>query len=95
MAAEEKKVRTVTTPNDQLAKELATYESLRARLLADQGKFVVICGDELVGVFNDYEDALVAGYRKCGTSRPFLVKKIEQDESAHHFSRDVIAPCHP
>lgn len=77
-----------------LAKELATYERLLPQLLQDQGKYAVICGAELVGVFNDYEDALGAGYAKCGTG-PFLVKKIEQDETVHHLTRDIVLPCHP
>lgn len=75
-----------------LEKELETYERLRQELLADQGKFAVICGDRLIGTYNDYEDALRSGYKECGGG-PFLVKRIEHDETVHYFTRDVISPC--
>lgn len=78
-----------------LEKELKTYQEKLGELLEHQGKYVVICGDQVVGFFNDYEDALTAGYKSCGVDVEFLVKKVEQDETVHFFRRDVIEPCHP
>jgi hypothetical protein len=43
--------------------------------LAEEGKFVVVSGDQVVGAYTSYEDALKVGYEKFGL-KPFLVKKI-------------------
>jgi len=74
-----------------LEQELATYREKLPELLEHRGKYVVICGKEVIGTFNDYEDALQAGYRQCGLD-PFLVKKIEEVESVQNFTRDVSVP---
>ncbi len=70
-----------------LEKELETYRKMLPTLLQDQGKFVVICGEEVLGTFVDYGDALSAGYKKYGL-KPFLVKKIEEVETPQRFTRD-------
>lgn len=75
-----------------LEHEMATYRKEHDKLLAHAGKYVVISGDRVVGVFAAYEDALREGYKACGIA-PFLVKLIERIETAHFFSRDVIPPC--
>lgn len=75
------------TPPNPLDREMAAFQRLLPSLLEHQGKFAVILGDQLIGVFNDYEDALKAGYGAAKFS-PFLVKRISQTESAQHFSRD-------
>jgi hypothetical protein len=77
-----------------LEKELEKYKAELPKLMESIGKYVVICGDEVLGVFNDYEDALNVGYGRCGTG-PFLVKQIEHDIAVHHFTRDVLFSCHP
>ncbi len=78
--------------NEPLAKELATYDRLLPSLLPDEGRFVLIVGDEKIDVFVSQEDALKAGYRKAGLA-PFLVKRISGTESAMYFSRDLAASC--
>jgi len=75
-----------------LEKEIETYHPELPRLLAEQGKFVVIHGNEVVGVFVSYEDALKFGYERCGLD-PFLVKKIEAMEQVQYFSRDLEFSC--
>lgn len=75
-----------------LEKELDTYETLLPTLKADEGKFALINGTELIGTFDSYEDALNIGYEHCGL-RPFLVKRIEANESVAYFSRDIDTPC--
>jgi hypothetical protein len=67
-----------------LEKELRTYRRLLPTLLADQGKYAVIHGDELAGTWGTYEDALQAAYTAFGLN-PFLVKRIEESpaEPAH------------
>ena len=60
----------------ELERELQTYERERPALLAHRGKFVLIRGDEVSGVFDGYEDALRAGYDRFGFER-FLVREIQ------------------
>jgi hypothetical protein len=67
----------VTTTSDRsLAKEYATYKLKLPELTNEQGKFALIHGDDLAGVFPTYENALLAGYKKFGIKQPFLVKQI-------------------
>jgi UDP-2,3-diacylglucosamine pyrophosphatase LpxH len=75
-----------------LERELATYAQQKNNLLADEGKFVVIHGDTVVGTYTSYEDAVKVGYEKCGL-RDFLVKKIESAETVHWFTRELDASC--
>jgi hypothetical protein len=72
--------------------ELETYERERPRLVAEsEGKYVVIHGTEIAGVWDTYGDALGAGYAKFALA-PFLVKQIESVDRLHFFTRDVLCP---
>ena len=73
-----------------LEKELATYQREREKLLAHQGKFVLIHGDDVAGYWDTYEDALQAGYSRFKLE-PFLVKRIEAVERVQFFTRDIPA----
>ncbi len=75
-----------------LAKELETYEKLLPSLLREQGRYAVITGDTLIGVYVSYEDALKIGYEHCGLT-PFLVRKVSQEKTVLHFSRDMDVLC--
>ena len=75
-----------------LERELQTYRERLPELLKQQGRFVVIHGDRVIGVFGDYEDALKAGYDACGTT-PFLVKRIAATETVNHLTRGASARC--
>ena len=76
-----------------LEKELETYERLKEQLLLESdGKYAVISGDALLGVYSTYDDALKIGYEKCSLN-PFLVKKITAIEPINFFSRSL-DPCH-
>ena len=77
----------------ELEKELSVYESHLIELLPNEGKYVVICGDEIDGPFHNYDEALGVGYEKHGL-KSFLVKQIKQAEPIHYFSRDLPA-CRP
>ena len=72
-----------------LEKELATYKAHLDELKADAGKYVLIQGDDVIGTFTGYDDALTAGYKKFGLD-PFLVKRIEIVERTHFISRFAI-----
>ena len=74
-----------------LEKELQTYKAKLPELIADEGKFVLIHGDDVVDVYGTYEDAIKAGYGKFQL-QPFLVKQIQSVEQIQFVSRFV--PCH-
>jgi hypothetical protein len=71
-----------------LERELQTYAERLPKLLADEGRYVLIHGGEVVGIFTAYEDALAAGYERCGLT-PFLVKRISAVEPVHRFTRPL------
>jgi hypothetical protein len=71
-----------------LEKELGAYKRLLPTLLKDDGKFALIHGSELVGIYADYEKALTEGYEKFGTT-PFLVKQINAVEQVLNFTREI------
>jgi hypothetical protein len=54
----------------------------------NEGKYTVIKGNDIQGPFPDYDSALEFGYDKHGLV-PFLVKKIERNESVLYFSRPI------
>jgi hypothetical protein len=73
-----------------LEKELSVYEANLPELLANEGKYVLIAGEQISGPFDTYEDALAVGYEKYGLI-PFLVKQISHFEPIYYFSRDLSA----
>ncbi len=75
-----------------LERELETYKRELPNLLAEQGKYVLIIGEEVVGTFAAYEDALQKGYEQAGL-KPFLVKQIDATEQIHHFTRNLEGEC--
>ena len=71
------------TVAEPLKQERKVYDQQRDRLLMEsQGRFALICGDELLGVFDTYADALQVGYDKRGLG-DFMVKRIEAAERVH------------
>jgi hypothetical protein len=75
-----------------LEQELETYKTKLAELTANEGKFVLIHGSDVAGVFDTYADAIKEGYEKFGLS-PFLVKQIHAVERIQFISR-FVDPCH-
>jgi len=80
-------------PYMALEKELETYKKLLPSLLKDEGKFVLISGNELADVFAAYEDAIKSGYKRYGTDTPFLVRKIQSMPEVHYITRLGIPTC--
>jgi hypothetical protein len=74
-----------------LEREMETYLRKLPELKDSPGKFALVHGDDLVGVFAAYEDALKAGYERFQLE-PFLVKKIEVIETVHSITR-LLVPC--
>lgn len=79
---------------EYLEKELETYRRELPTLKDQSGKYVLIRGSDVLGTWSTYEDAIQEGYRVCGLSTPFLVKKIEAFEQVHFNSRCIEQPCH-
>jgi len=73
-----------------LEKEQETFERELSRLLASAGKFVLIHGDDVTGIYDTYPDALKVGYERYGLT-PFFVKQIAVVNRTNHFTRDIAA----
>lgn len=74
--------------SERLAAELTTYETHRSELASqNDGKFVLIRGPEILGTWPTYEDAVRAGYEKCGLETAFLVKQISAVERVEFITR--------
>jgi hypothetical protein len=71
-----------------LDKELETYREKLPSLLLSEGKFALVHGGEIVGIFDTYPDALSEGYRRFKLE-VFLVKQIQAVEQAHFIARTV------
>jgi hypothetical protein len=71
-----------------LEHENGVYQANLLELLAYEGKYVLVRGDEIAGHWDSYEEALQAGFDRFGPV-PFLVKRIQKVEPIHYFSRDL------
>jgi len=60
-----------------LEEELNIYAAKLNDLMESEGKFVLIHGDTVVGIYEDHEIAMKQGRSQFG-STPFLVKQIEK-----------------
>jgi len=75
-----------------LEQELETYRKKLAELQANEGKFVLIRGDQVIDTYSTYEDAIKEGYTKFGVNSPFLVKQIQAIQQVQFISR-FVDPC--
>ncbi len=63
-----------------LEQELAFYETIKEDLLRHHdGKFVLIVGNEQLGVFDNPDDAYNRGIELKGNV-PMLIKRVERNE---------------
>ncbi|MBM3216725.1 hypothetical protein FJZ36_17655 [Candidatus Poribacteria bacterium] len=75
---------------DLLSAEVATFESLRKELIGCAvGKYALVHGDELCGVFESNKDAIRQGYERFGNA-PFLVKQVVEVEIPQHFTSNLM-----
>jgi hypothetical protein len=74
-----------------LEKELQTYKNKFPELKKDEGKFVLIHGDDVIDTYSSYDDAIKEGYKKFHLE-PFLVKQISSIEQIQFISRSI-SPC--
>ncbi|MBH1970838.1 hypothetical protein FK216_06010 [Moraxellaceae bacterium AER2_44_116] len=77
---------------NELDTEIATFNEHLPTLISHLGKFVVIKGEKIEGIYDTYSDALKFGYQKFKLE-PFLVKKISPSEQVLFFTRDFSQPC--
>ena len=77
-----------------LAVEMEKFEHIRPQLQEEnpEGGFVVINGDNVLGVWRARSDALREGTEKFGDV-PFLVRDIQESDEPVNFTRDVFAVC--
>ncbi len=75
-----------------LDRELETYKNKLSELKANEGKFVLIKGTDVVDTFDSYEDAIKEGYKKFKLE-PFLVKQIHSIEKIQFVTRFVTPIC--
>jgi hypothetical protein len=73
-----------------LETEIATYRAKLLELKGDEGKFVLIQGDQIGGTFRSWEDAVRCGFERFKFD-PFLVKQIQVFERSLFVSRYVDA----
>jgi hypothetical protein len=79
-AAPEETASGVTDPLAALAEERATYDDRLPELLRQhEGRFVLIKGKDIAGLFGDRSAALREGYRRFGIV-PFLVRQVAATE---------------
>jgi hypothetical protein len=77
---------------EPLEQELATYNAKLGELLSNVGKFVLIKGDAVEGVYDTYADALKVGYERFKLA-PFMVKQIAPAEQVLFFARELDLEC--
>ncbi len=85
----------MSKPIDFLQVEQQTYEREKAALISagNEGKYVLVHGDQIAGVWGTYEDALSEGYARFQLN-PFMVKQIQTIERILYVNRDVTL-CQP
>lgn len=75
-----------------LQKEIETYNAKLPELLGSVGKFVLIKGSAVEGIYDTYADALKIGYERFKLD-PFMVKQIAPAEQIQFFTRELDLAC--
>ena len=71
-----------SSPETPLGLEWATYQANKRELLRYEGQWVVIHGEQILGIRPSYEDALRLGYEWAGYV-DFLAHQILANEPVH------------
>ena len=72
-----------------IAVEIATYKARLPELLAHEGDYVLIKGDQVIGFYKTSRAALRVGYRRFGEV-PLLVKKVAAVEPVVYIPNVVL-----
>ena len=79
--------------NDVLSLELETYKKNKPGLLAaSEGKYVLIKGEQIFGVYADEQEATQKGFDEFGYNCPFFVRQITKREPVLHI-KGINVPC--
>jgi hypothetical protein len=75
-----------------LDRERAVYLRERDRLIESGhlGRWVVIRGEELVGVFDSFDDAMSAGYDRFGLDEVFMARQVARTDPIIPISRRTV-----
>ena len=71
-----------SSPETPLGLEWATYQASKRELLRYEGQWVVIHGEQILGIRPSYEEALQLGYERAGYV-DFLAHQILASEPVH------------
>ena len=74
-----------------LERERATYFQKLPELLVHEGKYVVIHGEDIIGIVDTLNDALYLGYDRF-INEPFMARQIQKTEPVL-FSSRALRPC--
>jgi hypothetical protein len=72
---------------DDLAVELTAYRDNLDTLLKDRGKYVVIKGSDIIGIYRAHKAAMETAFHFA--PEPVLVKKIVEEEPAREIGHVV------
>ncbi len=78
-----------------LERETEYYTSHLSEFIDKSGKYIVIQGENVLGIYDTYTDALQAAYKELGTDATFLVRMIEPQEPVAFFTRRIDLVCQP
>lgn len=80
---------------EPLKTEIETYNAKLPDLVGSSlGKFVLIKGTAVEGVYDTYADALKIGYERFKLE-PFMVKQVAPAERIQFFTRELDLKCRP
>jgi hypothetical protein len=74
-----------------LERELEVFRAELPRLLQEghKGKFVLIYGEKVLGVFQTQDEAIREGYERCDLKEAFFTREITDKPKIYYFSRNV------
>jgi hypothetical protein len=80
-----------------LEKELETYKRKRGGWIHEgkEGLWVVIHGEEIIGMFPSLEAALEAGYERFGLEEVFMARQIVSEDHPIRSTRRAVHVPHP
>lgn len=72
--------------SDVLSTEIETYQAHKSKLLENNfGRYVLIKGESIVGIFDTEGEAIQQGYNEFGEVA-YLVKKIARSDQKMYFT---------
>jgi hypothetical protein len=80
-------------PSPDISREMAAFERERARLARDHlGEIAVIHGDDLVGVYDNVNDAVLDSRTRLGGVRLIFIEITAADEPCYNPNVDINHP---